>query len=158
MTTNQPRCRRLIYDMHSRTKLLLQPAASLAASNDKIPSGAGYIDSHASITNSVTDTHQFVCKPAIFAEYKSYEDKTVTCHFDMFPGLTNDSSSLVQLVAWCWQATNHYLNHWQGRPMTPYGVTGPKAKGVATCFKEHSRNYTHCRRFAAYCYWYEIYT
>ena len=40
--------------------------------------------------------------------------------------LTSDKSTLVQVMAWCCQATSHYLNQcWPRSPM-PYGVTGPQ--------------------------------
>ena len=40
--------------------------------------------------------------------------------------LTDDKSTLVQVMAWCRQATSHYLNQcWPRSPM-PYGVTGPQ--------------------------------
>ena len=40
--------------------------------------------------------------------------------------LTDDKSKLVQVMAWCPQATSHYLNQCWPRPPTPYGVTGPQ--------------------------------
>ena len=40
--------------------------------------------------------------------------------------LTNDKSTLVQVMAWCRQATSHYLNQcWPGS-ISPYGVTRPQ--------------------------------
>ena len=40
--------------------------------------------------------------------------------------LTDDKSTLVQVMAWCHQATSHYLNQcWQRSPM-PYGITRPQ--------------------------------
>ena len=33
--------------------------------------------------------------------------------------LTNDKSTLVQVMAWCCQATSHYLSQWS---MSPYGI------------------------------------
>ena len=40
--------------------------------------------------------------------------------------LTDDKSTLVQVMAWCRQATSHYLNQcWPRSPM-PYGVTRPQ--------------------------------
>ena len=40
--------------------------------------------------------------------------------------LTDDKSTLVQVMAWCRQATSHYLNQcWQRSP-TPYDVTWPR--------------------------------
>ena len=37
--------------------------------------------------------------------------------------LTDDKSTLVQVMAWCHQATSHYLNQCWPRSPTPYGVT-----------------------------------
>ena len=40
--------------------------------------------------------------------------------------LTDDKSTLVQVMAWCRQATSHYLNQWWPRSLSPYGVTRPQ--------------------------------
>ena len=40
--------------------------------------------------------------------------------------LTDDKSTLVQVMAWCRQATSHYLSQCWPRFMLPYGVTRPK--------------------------------
>ena len=39
---------------------------------------------------------------------------------------TDDQSTLVQVMAWCHQATSHYLNQCWPRYMSPYGVTRPQ--------------------------------
>ena len=39
---------------------------------------------------------------------------------------TNDKSTLVQVMAWCRQATSHYLNQCWPRSMSPNGVTRPQ--------------------------------
>ena len=39
---------------------------------------------------------------------------------------TNDRSMLVQVMAWCCQATSHYLSQCWPRSLTPYGVTRPE--------------------------------
>ena len=39
--------------------------------------------------------------------------------------LTDDKSALVQVIAWCHQATSYYLNQSWPRSPTPYGVTRP---------------------------------
>ena len=52
--------------------------------------------------------------------------------------LTDDKSALVQVMAWCRQATNHYLNQcWQWSPM-PYGITRPQWVKCPIC---HCRDY-----------------
>ena len=38
----------------------------------------------------------------------------------------NGKSTLVQVMAWCRQASSHYLNHRWARSPTPYGVTKPQ--------------------------------
>ena len=40
--------------------------------------------------------------------------------------LTDDKSTLVQVMAWCHQATSHYLSQYWPSSMSPYGVTRPQ--------------------------------
>ena len=40
--------------------------------------------------------------------------------------LTDDQSTLVQVMAWCRQATSHYLNQCWPRSQAPYGITWPQ--------------------------------
>ena len=40
--------------------------------------------------------------------------------------LTDDKSTLVQVMAWCRQATSHYLSQYWPRSLSPYGVTRPQ--------------------------------
>ena len=40
--------------------------------------------------------------------------------------LTDDKLTLVQVMAWCRQATSHYLNQCWPRSPTPYGITRPQ--------------------------------
>ena len=40
--------------------------------------------------------------------------------------LCDDKSTLVQVMAWCRQATRHYLSQCWPRSMSPNGVTGPQ--------------------------------
>ena len=39
---------------------------------------------------------------------------------------TDDQSTLVQVMAWCRQATSHYLSQCWPKSMSPYGVTRPQ--------------------------------
>ena len=39
---------------------------------------------------------------------------------------TDDHSTLVQVIAWCRQATSHYLSQCWPRSLSPYGVTRPE--------------------------------
>ena len=40
--------------------------------------------------------------------------------------LTDEKSTLVQVMAWCHEATSHYLSQCWARPMSPNGVTRPQ--------------------------------
>ena len=40
--------------------------------------------------------------------------------------LNDDKSTLVQVMAWCHQATSHYLNQCWPRSLPPYGITRPQ--------------------------------
>ena len=40
--------------------------------------------------------------------------------------LTDDKSALVQVMAWCRQATSHYLSQCWPRSVLPYGITRPQ--------------------------------
>ena len=40
--------------------------------------------------------------------------------------LTDDQSTLVQVMAWCCQATSHYLSQCWPRSLSPYGITRPQ--------------------------------
>ena len=40
--------------------------------------------------------------------------------------LTDDKPTLVQVMAWCRQATSHYPNQWWPRSLSPHGVTRPQ--------------------------------
>ena len=39
---------------------------------------------------------------------------------------TDDQSTLVQVMAWCHQATSHYLSQYWPKSLLPYGVTRPQ--------------------------------
>ena len=45
-----------------------------------------------------------------------------TAHKWLLLKLTNDKSTLTQVMAWCRQATSHYLNQCWPRSMTPYSI------------------------------------
>ena len=48
--------------------------------------------------------------------------------------LSDDKSILVQVMAWCHQATSHYLNQCWPRSLPPYGVTRPQwVKSLVSC-------------------------
>ena len=44
----------------------------------------------------------------------------------MSQDLTDDKSTLVQVMAWCRQATSHYLSQCWLSPLSPYGVARPQ--------------------------------
>ena len=54
--------------------------------------------------------------------------------------LTDDKSTLVQVMAWCRQATSHYLSQCWPSSMSPYGVTRPQwvNDALAPCIRRSS--------------------
>ena len=59
---------------------------------------------------------------------------------EMSLGLTDDKSTLIQVMAWCCQATNHYLSQCWPKSMSPYSVTRPQwvdddTKKFCFCYK-----------------------
>ena len=63
--------------------------------------------------------------------------------------LTDDTSTLVQVMAWCRQATSHYLSQCWPRSMSPNGVTRPQwVKWWVNCFHMsiHHASHEWCAR------------
>ena len=58
---------------------------------------------------------------------------------------TDDKSTLVQVMAWCRQATSHYLNQWWHRSMSSYGSTRPQWVN-----DQHIETWT---KFTTFCRW-----
>ena len=46
---------------------------------------------------------------------------------------TDDQSTLVQVMAWCHQATSHYLSQCWPRSLSPYGITRPQSVKSSHC-------------------------
>ena len=60
--------------------------------------------------------------------------------------LTDDKSTMVQVMAWCRQATSHYLSRCWPRSLSPYGVTRPqwvKSMGAQSSDKLQLFDLTH---------------
>ena len=55
--------------------------------------------------------------------YRSSHDNVLQL---MPQDLTDDNSTLVQVMAWCRQATSHYLSQWWLSLLSPYGVARPQ--------------------------------
>ena len=56
----------------------------------------------------------------------------------------DDKSKFVQVMAWCRQATSHYLNQCWPRSLPPYGITRPQwvnERGSSTLKYKNSRNF-----------------
>ena len=92
----------------------------------------------------------------------------------MLLDLTDDKSTLVQVMTWCRQAKSHYLSQCWLRSMSPNGVTRPQRvkwssevsvvkwhgwRYVVICkWREHtiySMKYTHRQRYVVICKWRE---
>ena len=57
--------------------------------------------------------------------------------------LTDDKSTLFQVMAWCHQATSHYLSQCWSRSMSPNGVTRPQWVN-SLAYERCGRNFTKC--------------
>ena len=63
----------------------------------------------------------------------------ISCEFAlrwMSLDLTDDKTTLVQVMAWCRQATSHYLSQCWPRSLSPYGITRPQwvnSLAIETC-------------------------
>ena len=56
----------------------------------------------------------------------------------MSKDLTGNKSTLVEVMAWCRQATSHYLSQCWPRSLSPYGVTRPQWVNLSIeCVNDH---------------------
>ena len=70
--------------------------------------------------------------------FRSSHDNTLRW---MTQDLTDDKSTLVQVMAWCCEATSHYLSQCWLSSVSPYGVAGPQwVKGFMSLWKKNSLN------------------
>ena len=74
---------------------------------------------------------------AIFKQILKIDGWGISCEIAlvwMWLDFTDDLSTLVQVMAWCRQATSHYLSQCWPKSLLPYGVTRPqRVKNVFTC-------------------------
>ena len=61
----------------------------------------------------------------------------------MLQDFNDDKSTLVQVMAWCRQATSHYLSQSWPRYMLSYGITRPQWDNAAKCAKQMILLYWH---------------
>ena len=75
----------------------------------------------------------------IFKQILVIDGWVISCEITlrwMSQGLTDDKSTLVQVMSWCRQATRHYLSQCWRISLSPYGVTRPqwiKLKHATIC-------------------------
>ena len=67
----------------------------------------------------------------IFKMSFSRQSNSLSAHWEIVPrwmpwNITNEKSTLVQVMAWCHQATSHYLSLCWPSSMSPYDVTRPQ--------------------------------
>ena len=65
----------------------------------------------------------------IFKQILVIDGWGIPCEIDlvwMSHDFTDDQSTLIQVMAWCRQATSHYLSQCWPRSLSPYGVTRPQ--------------------------------
>ena len=61
--------------------------------------------------------------------------------------LTYDKSTLVQVMAWCRQATSHYLSQCWPRSLSPYGIIRPQVKSLTHTIAQMSGNKTSHQKY-----------
>ena len=71
---------------------------------------------------------------SLIALYFLHSTSVLLFNIDVVLTLSN-ISTLVQVMAWCCQATSHYLNQCWLRYLTPYGVTRPQWVKESISFK-----------------------
>ena len=71
-------------------------------------------------------------------------------------GLTDDKSTVVQVMVWCCQATSHYLSQCRPRSVSPYSVTRPHWVNIIAWFtiweailQFHNWQYIYTRHLGA---------
>ena len=57
--------------------------------------------------------------------------------------LSDNESTLVQVMAWCRQATSHYLSQCWPRSLSPYGVTRPQWVNVSLAINDYEYIFTN---------------
>ena len=65
----------------------------------------------------------------IFQIISVIDDWVISCELAlrwMLLDLTDDKSTMVQVMAWCRQATSHYLSQCWPRSLLPYSITRPQ--------------------------------
>ena len=84
---------------------------------------------------SISSTSKRICRPnspeTMYIKISVWTDNRLMAElspvklpsYDMPLDLTDDKSTLVQVIVWCRQATRHYLSQFWTRNMLPYGVT-----------------------------------
>ena len=68
-------------------------------------------------------------RKVIFKQILAIDGWGISCEIAliwMSLDFTDDQSTLVQAMAWCRQATSHYLSQCWPRSLSPYGVTRPQ--------------------------------
>ena len=72
----------------------------------------------------------------IFKQILVIDDWGISCEITLTwkpQDLTDDKSTLIQVMAWCRQATSHYLSQCWPSSLSPYGVTRPLWVKVMAC-------------------------
>ena len=85
---------------------------------------------HSVVFNSLApEKFEWNFRHVIFKQILVIDSWGISCEIAldwMSLDLTEDKSTLVQVMAWCRQATSHYLSQCWPRSVSPYGVTRPQ--------------------------------
>ena len=84
---------------------------------------------HGGINSLAPGKFEWIFRHVIFKQILVIDGWVISCEFAliwMSLDFTDDQSTLVQVMAWCRRATNHYLSPCWPRSLPPYGVTRPQ--------------------------------
>ena len=105
--------------------LVIPALADVLACNGACP----LADTVQLINSLVPGIFEWNFRHVIFKHIFVIDDWSFSCEIALTwkpQDLTDDQSTLVQVMAWCRQATSHYLNQCWPRSLLPYGVTRPQ--------------------------------
>ena len=81
------------------------------------------------INSLVPGQFEWNFRHVIFKQSLVIDDWGISCGIALTwkpQDLADDKSTLVRVMAWCHQATSHYLSQSWPSSLSPYGVTGPQ--------------------------------
>ena len=102
---------------------------SASRGNSACNNGCGPATRHISINSLDPGKSEWNFRYVICKRFLVIDGWGISCEIAliwMSLDFTDDQSTLFQVMAWCCQATSHYLSQCWPRSLSPYGVTRPQ--------------------------------